>query len=86
MPTARKFSDEDKIEMVKMLISGATQRAVSTKFNYAQSSINKLYSKSKAMVKDFATNHSIDETVEHFKKWGISEIWLAENDIICTPQ
>ena len=40
MPTARKFSDEDKIEMVKMLISGATQRAVSTKFNYAQSRIN----------------------------------------------
>lgn len=85
MPTARKFSDEDKIEMVKMLISGATQRAVSTKFNYAQSSINKLYSKAKAMIKDFATNHSIDETVKHFKKWGISEIWLSENDIICTP-
>lgn len=85
MPRASRFDEEKQAEIIRYLVSGKSQRETSAKYDYAQSAVNNLYKKVKAMVKDYATNHSVEETVSHFEKWDISEEWLNENDILCTP-
>lgn len=77
--------DLNKDEIVKEIISGTSQKDVSIKYKYAQSSISGLMKKTKAMIDDFASNHSLEDTIEKYADCGITEAWLNENGIVCTP-
>ncbi len=85
MPRKSKFDEEKQAEIIRFLVAGHSQREAHLKYDYAQSAVNGLYRKAKAMVADYATNHSVEDTVSHFDKWDISEQWLADNEIACTP-
>lgn len=77
-------NDEKRIEVIKYIMSGKSVAQTTLKFGYAsRESVYRILRAFTPMVDDYAKNHTLNETLDNFKKYGLTEKWLNNNDIDC---
>lgn len=81
---AGKENKEKKIEIIKYIMSEKTVAQTASYFGYkGLATVYKVLSAFKAMVSDYASNHTKNEVLEHYAEYRITEQWLNDNHIFC---
>lgn len=81
---AGKENKEKKIEIIKYIMSEKTVAQTASYFGYkGLATVYKVLSAFKAMVSDYAINHTLEETVSNFEEYRLTEKWLTQNNIEC---
>lgn len=80
----RKENEKKKIEIIRYIMSKKTVAQTASYFGYkGLATVYKVLSVFKAMVTDYAKNHTLEETVSNFEEYRLTEKWLIQNDIEC---
>ena len=73
-----------KIDIINYIFSGKNAQEAADKFGYSSvSSVYKVMREFKPMVEDYAKNHTLEDTLNNFKGYGLTEEWLINNGIRC---
>lgn len=77
-------NDKKKVEVIKFIMSGKTVREVADKFGYSlNESVYRILRAFKPLVEDYAKNHTLENTLNNFKGYGLTEEWIINNGIQC---
>lgn len=80
-------NEKEKVEIVKALIGGETQRSVMERYGYSStSSISRILSVASAMIKDYSKTHTLAETLKNYEHFGLTAEWLNNNKIQCAER
>lgn len=81
---AGKKNEQKKGEVIRYIMSGKNVTQATSYFGYkSDESIYRILRMFKPEVVDYANEHTLAETLEHFAVYDLTEKWLNDNEIIC---
>lgn len=81
---AGKKNEQKKGEVIRYIMSGKNVTQATAYFGYkSDESIYRILRMFKPEVVDYANEHTLAETLEHFAVYDLTEKWLNDNEIIC---